>query len=216
MWELAYKESWAPKNWCFGTVVLEKTLKTPLDCKEIKPVHPKGNQPWVFIESTDAEAPILLPPHAKSWLIGKDPDAGEDWGQEEKGTTEDDMVGWHRWLNGRGFGWTLAVGYGQGGLACCSPGGRKELDTTERLNGNEQILPFFSCETSLDRSIHLDSPELGLFHLDSGNKEKIAVMVKLYHGPKGDFIKCTLPTRTSGQWVILCGWVLSSLAVERF
>ena len=96
MWESDYKESWALKNWCFWTVVLEKTLDSPLDCKEIQPVHPKGNQSWMFIGRTDAEAetPILWPPDMKSWLIGKDPDAGKDWGQEEKGMTEDEMVGW--------------------------------------------------------------------------------------------------------------------------
>ena len=93
MWELDYKESWAPKNWCFWTVVLEKTLEGPLDCKEIQPVHPKGDQPWVFIGKTEAEAPILWPPDAKSWFIWKDSDAGKDWGQEEKGMTEDEMVG---------------------------------------------------------------------------------------------------------------------------
>ena len=101
MWELDYKESWALKNWWFWTVVLEKTLESPLDCKEIQPVHPKGDQSQVFIGRTDAEAetPILWPPHAKSWLIVKDPDAGRDWGQEEKGTTEDEMAGWHHRLN---------------------------------------------------------------------------------------------------------------------
>ena len=105
MWELDCKESWALKNWCVWTVVLEKTLENPLDCKEIQPVHPKGDQPWVFIVRTDveAESPILWPPHVKSWLIGKDPDAGRDWGQEEKETTEDEMAGWHHWLNGREF-----------------------------------------------------------------------------------------------------------------
>ena len=130
MWELDYKENWALKNWCFWTVVLEKTLESPLDCKEIQPVHPKGDQSWVFTGRTDVEAetPILWPPHAKSWLIGKDPDAGEDWGQEEKGTTENKMVGWHHQLNGHGFG------DGQGGLVCCGSWGHKESDTTERLN----------------------------------------------------------------------------------
>ena len=105
MWELDYKESWAPKNWCFWTMVMEKTLESPLDCKEIQPVHPKGNQSWIFIERTDAEAeaPILWPPDAKNWLIWKDPDAGKDWRQEEKGMTEDEMVGWHHWLNGHEF-----------------------------------------------------------------------------------------------------------------
>ena len=120
MWELDYKESWAPKNWCFWTVGLEKTLESPLDCKEIQPVRPKGNQSCVFIGRTDVEAetPIFWPPDAKSWLIWKDPDAGRDWGKEEKGMTEAEMVGWHRQLNGHGFGWTLGVGDGQGGLAC--------------------------------------------------------------------------------------------------
>ena len=105
MWELDYKESWTPKNWCFWTVVLEKTLESPLDCKEIQPVHPKGDQSWVFIGRTDIEAEtrILWPPDAKSWLIWKDPDAGKDWGQEEKGTREDEMVGWHHRLDGHEF-----------------------------------------------------------------------------------------------------------------
>ena len=102
MWELDYEESWAPRNWCFWTVVLEKTLDSPLDCKKIQPVHPRGNQSWIFIGRTDAEAetPVLWPPDAKNWLIGKDPDAGKDWRQEDKGTTEDEMVGWHHRLNG--------------------------------------------------------------------------------------------------------------------
>ena len=106
MWELGYKESWALKNWCFWTVVLEKTLESPLHCKEIQPVHPKGNQSWVFIGRTDVEAetPILWPPDAKSWLFWKDSDIGKDWRQEEKEKTEDEMVGWHHWLNGHEFG----------------------------------------------------------------------------------------------------------------
>ena len=105
MWELEYKESWVLKNWCFWTVVLEKTLESPLDCKEIKPVNPKGNQSWIFNGRTDAEAetPILWPPDEKSWLTGKDSDAGRDWGQEEKGTTKDEMVGWHHQLNRHEF-----------------------------------------------------------------------------------------------------------------
>ena len=107
MWELDCEENWAPKNWYFWTVVLEKTLESPLDCKEIQPVHSKGDQSWVFIGRTGAEAetPILWPPHAESWLIGKDPDAGRDWGQEEKGMTEDEMAGWHHRLDGHEFGW---------------------------------------------------------------------------------------------------------------
>ena len=139
MWKLDYKESWAPKNWCFWSVVLEKTLESPLDCKEIQPVHPKGNQSWIFIGRTDAEAetPILWPPNVKSWLLGKDPDAGKDWRQEEKGTTEDEMVGWYHRLNGYEFEQAPRVGDGQGSLACCSPWGPKELDTTERLNWTE-------------------------------------------------------------------------------
>ena len=108
------EESWVLKNWCFWTVVLEKTLQSPLDCKEIQQVYPKGAQSWVFIRRTDAEAetPILWPPHAKSWLIGKDLDAGRDWGQEEKGMTEDEMAGWYHWLDAHEFGWTLGAGDG--------------------------------------------------------------------------------------------------------
>ena len=136
MWELNCEEGWAPKNWCFWTVVLEKTLESPLDCKEIQPVHPRGDQPWVFFGRNDAKAetPIVWPPHEKSWLIGKDSDAGRDWGQEEKGTTEDEMTGWHHRLDGHEFGWTSGDGDGPGGLACCNSWGRKELDMTERLN----------------------------------------------------------------------------------
>ena len=127
------------KNWCFWTVVLEKTLESPLDCKEIRPVHPKGDQSWVFIGGTDVEAetPILWPPDAESWLIWKHPDAGKDWGQEKKGMTEEEMVGWHHQHNGHGFGWTPGIGDGQGGLAYCGSQGRKESDTTEWLNWTE-------------------------------------------------------------------------------
>ena len=139
MWDMDYIESWALKNWCFWTVVLEKTFESPLDCKEIQPVHPKGNCSWIFIGSTyaEAETPILWPPHVKSWLIGKDSDAGKDCRQEEKGTTEDEMPGWHHWLDGREFEWTLGDGDGQGGLACCDSWGCKESDTTEQLNWTE-------------------------------------------------------------------------------
>ena len=123
-------------NRCFWTVVLEKTLESPIDCKEIQPVHRKVDQSWVFIGRTDTEAetPVLWPPHAKSWLIGKDSDAGRDWGQEEKGTTEGEMAGWHHWLDGREFEWTLGFGDGQGDLVCCSSWVCKESDTTEGLN----------------------------------------------------------------------------------
>ena len=139
MWELNYKEIWVLKNWCFWTVLLEKTLESPLDCKDIQPVHPKRDQSWVFIGRTDAEAetPIVWPPDVKSWLIWKDLDAGKGWGQEEKGMTEIEMIGWHHQLNGHEFAWTLGVGDGQGGLACCSLWGRKESDKTEWLNWTE-------------------------------------------------------------------------------
>ena len=130
MWELDHKEVWALKNWCFWTVV--KTLESPLDYKEIKPVNPKRNQPWKCIGRTDAEAeaPILWPPDVKNWLIGKDPDAGKDRGQEEKGMTEDEMVGWHHWFNGHEFEQTMGDSEGQGNLACCSSWSHKELNTT--------------------------------------------------------------------------------------
>ena len=129
MWELGYKESWAPKNWCFLTVVLEKTLESPLNCREIKPVNPKGDQSWISIGRTDveAEAPILWPPDAENWLIGKDPDAGKDWRQKEKGTTEDEMVGWHHWLDGHKFEQALGDGDGQESLACYSPRGSQRV-----------------------------------------------------------------------------------------
>ena len=133
------EESWVPENWCFWTVVLEKTLESPLYCKEIQPVHSKGDQPWVFFERNDAKAetPVLRPPHVKTWLIEKDSDAGRDWGQEEKGTTEDEMAGWHHQLDEREFEWTPGVGDGQGGLVCCDSWGHRESDTTEQLNWTE-------------------------------------------------------------------------------
>ena len=124
IWELDHKEGWAPKNWCFQ-------IENPLDCKEIKPVNPKGNQPWMFTGRTHAEVepPLIWPLDVKSWLIGKDPDAGKNLGQE-KGTTEDETVGWHHQLNGHEFEQIQQDSEGQGSLACCSPWGRKELDTT--------------------------------------------------------------------------------------
>ena len=123
IWESDHKENWVLKNWCFWTVVLEKTLESPSDCKEIQPVHPKGDQSWVFIGRTDAktETLILWPPYVKNWLIWKDPDAGKDWRQEEKGMTENDIVGWHHRLDGHEFEKASAVGEGQGVLVCCSP-----------------------------------------------------------------------------------------------
>ena len=122
--------------------MLEKTLESPFDCKEIKPVNPKGNHPWIFTRRTDAEAevPILWPPNSKNWLIGEDPDARKNWRQEEKGITEHEMVGWHHWLDGHKFEQAPGVGDGQGSLACCSPWGRKESDMTERLNWIEHDL----------------------------------------------------------------------------
>ena len=160
MWELDCEESWAPKNWCFWTVVLEKTLVSPLESKEIQPVHSKGDQSCVSFGRNDAKAetPILWPPHAKSWLIGKNSDAGRDWGQEEKGTTEERMAGWHHRLDGREFEWTLRVGDWQEGLACCDSWGRKESDTTERLNWTECKFPCNSFHTShpLLPSPHVD------------------------------------------------------------
>ena len=145
MWELDYKESWTPENWYFWTVVLEKTLESPLDCKEIQPVNPKGNQPWIIIGKTDAEAetPIHWSPAVKNCLIWKDPDAGRDWGQEEKGATEDEMAGWHHWLDGRESEWTPGVGDGQGGLACCdSWGHRVGHDWATELNWTELNLIY--------------------------------------------------------------------------
>ena len=128
MWELDHKEGWAPKNWCFQTVVLEKTLESPVDCKVIKSVNPIGNKSWILTGRSDAEAeaPIICSPDAKSQLTGKDPDAREDWGQDEKRVIEDEMVEWHHWLNGHEFEQTLGDSEGQGSLVCCSPWGRKE------------------------------------------------------------------------------------------
>ena len=166
MWKLDCEEGWAPKNWCFWTVVLEKTLESPLDCK-IQPVHSEGDQPWDFFgrNDTKAETPILWPPHAKSWLNGKDSDAGRDWGQEEKGTTEDEMAGWHHWLNGCESEWTPGVGDGQGGLACCDSWGRKESDTTERLIWSDLIYIWIICfkiqiqTTEVQRRVQSDGKE---------------------------------------------------------
>ena len=136
MRDLDHKDGWEPKKRYFRIVVLEMTLDSPLDCKEIQRVNSRGNQPWIFIGSTDceAEAPILWPPDAKNQHIGKDTDAGKDWRQEEKGTTQDEMAGWHHQLNGHEFEQTLGDGDGQGSLACCSPWGHKQLHTTEQLN----------------------------------------------------------------------------------
>ena len=142
--------------------MLEKTLESPLDCKEIQPVHSEGDQPWDFFGGNDAnaETPVLWPPHAKSWLIGKDSDAGRDWGQEEKGTTEDEMVGWHHRLKGRRFGWTPVVGDGQGALVCCNSWGRKESDMTERLNWTELETIALTTQTYVGKEMSLSTLSL--------------------------------------------------------
>ena len=147
MWELDHRESWMLKNCCFWTVVLEQTLESPLGCKEIKPVHPQRNQSWIFIGRTDAEAEalILWPPDAKNWLIGKDPDAGKDWGREEKGMTEDEILGWHHQLDGHEFEQAPGVGDGQGGLACYSAWGHSQTwltDWTELKHKTTQWQPL--------------------------------------------------------------------------
>ena len=141
MWELDYKESRALNKWCYWTMVLEKTLESPLDCKEIPLVHPKGSPSWILVGRTDAETetPVLWPPDAKNWLLEKVPDAGKDGRQEDKGTMEDEMAGWHHRLHGHEFEWTPGAGDGQEGLACCSPWGRKELDTSEWLNWTDHV-----------------------------------------------------------------------------
>ena len=184
-------------NCGYVTVVLEKTLENPLDCKEIQLVHPKGNQSWIFIGRTDAEAetPILWLPDAKSWLIGKVPDAGKDWGQEEKGTTEDEMVGWHHWLNGHGFGWALGVGDGQGGLACCGSWGCKESDMTERelnwmLSGTHPTsLTFSPVWSSLKQAsfyVSLDTTQ-GLKRKDMWKMKGSHVNLKCWVGNKLEY-----------------------------
>ena len=163
MWELDCEEGWVPKNWCFWTVVLEKTLESLLDCKEIHPVHSEGDQPWDFFGGNDAKAEtqVLWPPHAKSWLIGKDSDAGRDWGQEEKGMTENEMAGWYHWLNGHESEWTLGVGDGQGGLSCCDSWGHKESDTTERMNWLMQAAPMCQCWTThMGKTVYLTDKNL--------------------------------------------------------
>ena len=148
MWESSHQEAWAPKNWCFWTVVLEKTLESPLDSKEVKSVNPKGNQSWIFIGRTDAEAeaPILWPPDTKSQIIIKKHWCWKDWRQEEKVATQDDVVGWHHWINRHEFELTPGDSDGQGRLSCRSPWGYKELDKTELLNSNICAHQSIECQ----------------------------------------------------------------------
>ena len=162
MWELDCEEGWVPKNWCFWPVVLEKTLENPLDCKEIQPVHSEGDQPWDFFgrQEAKAETPVLWPPHAKSWLIGKYSDAGRDWGRRRRGWQRMRWLDeWHHWLDGHEFEWTPGVGDGHGGLACCSSWGHKESDTTEWLNWTDGTrchdLSFLSLSTSENSLMHV-------------------------------------------------------------
>ena len=185
MWELDCEESWVPKHWCFWTVVLEKTLESPLDCKEIRLVYSKGDQPWVFFGRTDfeAETPILWPPHVKSWLIGKDSDPGRNLGQEEMGMTEDEMAEWHHWLNGQEFGWTPGVGDGQGGLECRDSWGRwvrqdwaTELNTgalgiriSTWMGGRCKYSVHYTQRTKQKRgSVEISRPSIG-FHEKNWN-----------------------------------------------
>ena len=190
MWESDHKERWAPNNWCFWTVVLEKTVESPLDCKEIQPVHPKGNQSWIFIGRTDAnaEAPILWPPDAKGWLIWKDSDAGKDWRGEKKGTTEDEMVGWHHELDGHKFEQAPGVGDGQGSLACCSPWGRKELDIHERLNWTHQC----NAEPSPTGSLAAHLPLPCRIH---GASPRVSLVIEI-----------SVPIESWGEWRLKSLW----------
>ena len=155
-------------NWCFWNVVVKTTLESPLDCKEIQPVHPKGDQSWVFIWRTDVEpeTPILWPPDVENWLIGKDPEpeAGKDWRQEEKGTTEDEMVGWYHWLDGHESEQALGVGHGQGGLVCCSLWGHKESDTTERLIWTELFVYFLLLASLIPFPLAVENEDLLIRH----------------------------------------------------
>ena len=181
------RESWAPKNWCFWTVVLEKTLESPLDCKEIQPVHSKGDQSWVFIGRTDAEAetPILWPPYTKSWLIGKDSDAGRDWGQEEKGTTEDEITGWHHWLNG--CIWVNSGSWWWTGR----PGVLRFMGSQSRIRlSNWTELNVYTCESRLTKDSRYWLAQRNCFK----NKKN---QQKLTHG---SILICCLTIR---KWVLI-------------
>ena len=182
MWQLDHKEGWMPKHWCFELWCWRR-LESPLDCKEIKPVNPKGDQSWIFTGRTDAEAetPILWLFAAKSSLIGKDPKAGKDWGQEEKGTTEEEVVGWHHRLNGHEFEQAPGVGDGQGSLACCSPWGHKELDTTEWLTTRIEKKSESKCDKMWTNCCNITSGESVGIH-------------------------CTLKSTSLQIWAILKSW----------
>ena len=230
MWKLNHKKGWAPKNWCFQIVVLKKTFESSTNWKEIKPVNPKGNQFWIFIGRTnaEAEAPILWPPDAKSWLIGKDPDTQKDWRQGEKGMTEDEMIGWHHWFNGHEFEQTLGVSERQGSLECCSPWGHKELDMTEQQNNNKKVfiyifwnsprISYFSSDSwylSLENG--LKNQDLGLPWYLNGSKKKKSACQCRRHGLNPWFRKiphtleqlsscttiielCALESRSGNYW----------------
>ena len=178
MWELDYKESWVLKNWCIWSMVLGRFLRVPWIARRSNQSILEKNQFWIFIGRTDdeAETPILWPPDANNWLIWKDPDAGRDWGQEEKGMTEDEMAGWNHRLGGRESGWTPGVGDGQGGLACCDSWGCKESDTTERLIWSNLMtlstLPFINNIVWVNDTFSwspFDAPHL-MYHSSSEKK----------------------------------------------
>ena len=223
-------ESWTRKKAeCRRTDVFEllcwRRLESPLDCKEIQPVHPKGNQSWLFIGRTDAEAetPILWPPDAKNWLIGKDPDAGKDWGQEEKGMTQEEMVGWHYWFNGHAFKQALGVGDGQGGLACCSPRSRKESDTTERLNWTElnndlkkdatQDFCLYVCHFSCESEVKVKLGQSRLTLCDPMDYTAHGVLqARILEWVAFPFSRGIFPTQGSNPGIPHCGQILSQLS----
>ena len=192
------------ENWCFWTVVLEKTLESPLICKEIKPVHPKRNQSWKFVGKTDAEAetPILWPPDAKNWLLGKDPDAGKDW-RQEKGMTEDEMVGWHHRLNGHEFEQALGVSDGQGGLVCCGPWSHKESDTTERPNWTD-------TEYQKSNAVNYKFVAAqGICHLPPRGLNPVLLQLLTFSTPRKESwleseALCFRKTGGTGLWIVRC------------